>query len=165
MSVRECVQCLASTKSGSQCKNVTCKYSEFCRIHTHQLFDLTLKKSTIPGAGSGLVTLVSIPPKTRIAKYTGEVKSLAEYKENPSGYAVSLPKKRVLDAASTQSGIARYSNDCRAANKRAGSCNGSNAKFKISTRAGVTSVWLVSTKHIPAKAEIFVSYGRGFWKK
>jgi hypothetical protein len=51
---------------------------------------------------------------------------------NPSGYAVA--RGRVIDAASTQSDLGRYVNDCRAANRRAGECNGSNAR--LATKAG-----------------------------
>jgi SET domain-containing protein len=164
MSVKECVQCSAQTRNGKRCKNTTCIYSEFCRAHTIQLFDLVLKKSSIPNSGKGLFTAVAIPPKKRIAKYTGDIKTIEQYKANPSGYAVAIPRGRVIDARSTQSGIARYANDCRLANKRNGDCKGNNSKFSISTRAGVTSIFLVSTKRISAGEEIFVSYGgKSFW--
>ena len=164
MSIRECVRCSAQTRKGIRCKNRTCKYSKFCNVHTRKLFDLYLNPSAIPSSGSGLFTSKPIPNKTRIAQYTGQIKTAAENQNNPSGYAVAIPKQRVLDAASTQSGIARYANDCRSANKREKHCKGNNSKFAISTRKDVTSVWLVSTKTIPANSEIFVSYGgSSYW--
>ena len=165
MSIRDCVQCSAKTQKGKgpRCKNITCIYSKFCNIHTKQLFDLYLKKSAIPGAGTGLFTSKSIPAKTKIANYTGTVKSQAENDVKPSGYALGIPHGKVLDAASTQSGLARYANDCRASNKRAKQCKGSNSKFSTSTRGGVTRVWLTSTKLIRANTEIFVSYGKAYW--
>ena len=166
MSIRECVTCSARTLKGIICKNRTCKYSKFCNVHTRKLFDLYLNPSAIPSSGSGLFTSKPIATKTRIAQYTGQIKTAAENQNNPSGYAVAIPKQRVLDAASTQSGIARYANDCRSANKREKHCKGNNAKFSISTRNGVTSVWLVSTKTIPANSEIFVSYGgSSYWSR
>ncbi len=161
---RDCVRCSAETRRGTRCKNTTCMYSEFCRAHTIQLFNLVLRNSTIPDSGKGLVTTVAIPPKTRIAKYTGDIKTIEEYRADPSGYAVNIPRGRVVDARSTQSGIARYANHCRTINKRRGECNGNNAKFSVSTRGGITSIWLVSTKRIPAGSEIFVSYGSGYWR-
>ena len=161
MSLRECAQCIASTRKGSQCKNKTCKYSEFCRVHTKQIFDLVLKPSQIPGASTGLFTTVAIGKNKNIARYTGQVKSLEEYNVNPTGYAISLSRGRVLDAASTQAGIARYANDCRAKNKRLGDCKGNNARFVVNHRTD--SVWLRSTKKIPIGSEIFVSYGTGYW--
>lgn len=164
MSIRECVRCSAQTRKGARCKNRTCIYSEFCNVHTKRIFDLYLKPSAIPSSGSGLFTSKPIATKTRIAQYTGQIKTAAENQRNPSGYAVAIPRQRVLDAASTQSGIARYANDCRSINKRENQCRGNNAKFAISTRKGVTSVWLVSTKPIPANTEIFVSYGgSSYW--
>ena len=164
MSIRECVRCSAQTQKGARCKKRTCVYSEFCNTHTKKLFDLYLKPSSIPASGSGLFTSKHIATKTRIAKYTGEIKTAAENQENPSGYGLEIPKARVLDAASTQSGIARYANDCRSVNKREKQCKGNNSRFSVSTRKGITSVWLVSTKSIPANSEIFVSYGaRSYW--
>ena len=159
--MRECVQCLAATKKGSRCKNITCVYSEFCRVHTKQIFDLVLKPSQIPDSGTGLFTAVQIPKNKNIAKYTGQVKSQEEYNANPSGYAIAISRGRVIDAASTQDGIARYSNDCRTKNKKSGHCSGNNARFVVNHRND--TVWLRSTKNIPAGSEIFVSYGSGYW--
>ena len=108
---------------------------------------------------------MSIPSKTKIADYTGVIKTQAQNDVKPSGYALAIPHGKVLDAASTQSGLARYANDCRAKNKRAGQCQckGSNARFGTLTRGGVTRVWLTSTKMIRANSEIFVSYGKEYW--
>ena len=165
MSIRECVRCSAKPRKGSQCRNTTCIYSKFCNVHTKQLFDLYLKESSIPGSGTGLFTSKFILSKTTIANYTGLIKTQAQNDVKPSGYALAIPHGKVLDDASTQSGLARYANDCRAGNKRSGQCKGSNAKFSTLTRDGVTSVGLTSTKLIPANSEIFVSYGRGYWNK
>ena len=141
MSVRDCVRCFAQTKKGRRCKRTTCAYSKFCYAHTKQLFGLYLGQSSIPGSGKGLFTAKEIPPKTRIAKYTGVVMTQAENDDNPSGYAVAIPRGKVIDAASTQSGIARYANDCRGDNRRQKQCKGNNSKFTVSNRGGTTSVW------------------------
>ena len=165
MSVRECTQCIARTRKGRgpRCKNRTCIYPGLCRQHTMQLVKLVLKPSEIPGGGRGLFTTVTIPANTKIAEYTGEIKMQAEYEANPSGYGIAIPHGRVLDAWSTQSGIARMANDCRTANKRAGQCKGSNSRFVKSTRGGHTTVSLKSTKRIPKGGEIYVAYGRQYW--
>ena len=68
-----------------------------------------------------------------------------------------------MDAASTQSGLARYANDCRVANIREGDCKGNNSRFVKVTRAGKTTVWLRATKNIKAGSEILISYGRKYW--
>jgi len=163
--MRECVRCAAETAVGKRCKNRTCTYTEFCAAHTKQLLDLELKPSSIAGAGRGLYTLVDIPKDKRIAQYTGELKTEEAYNKKKSGYGVHLPNGKVLDAHSTQHGIARYANDCRSANKKKGECKGTNARLTSSTRDGKTTVWLKSTKRIKAGDEIFVSYGRGYWSK
>ena len=98
-----------------------------------------------------------------IANHSGIIKSQAENDVKPNGYALSIPHGKVLNAASTQSGLARYANDCRAGNKRSKQCKGSNSKFSTSTRGGVTRVWLTSTELIRANSEIFVSYGKAYW--
>jgi SET domain-containing protein len=162
MSIRECVNCAASTRNGTRCKNTTCIYTEFCAVHTKALFDLAIKPSAIPAAGKGLFTLKSIKKNANIAKYTGDIKTLAAYKAKPSGYAVAISHGRVMDAASTQNSLGRYANDCRAVNR--GHCRGPNARFSVSNRGGNTMIWIKATKHIPANSEIFVSYGKGYWK-
>ena len=166
MSIRECVRCIAVTKHGRghQCKKNTCIYSEFCKQHTESLFDLTLKPSSIPESGKGLYTIIALPKGHKIAQYTGQNVSQEEYELTDSGYGVNIPHGRIIDAASTQSAISRYANDCRAANVRAKQCKGTNARFSIHTRAGRTTIWVVATKNIPAHSEIFLSYGRGYWE-
>ena len=67
------------------------------------MFGLALKLSHIPGAGKGLFTLKATPRNGNIARYTGGVKTLAQYNANPSGYAVPINRNRVVDATSTQS--------------------------------------------------------------
>ena len=134
MSIRGCTRCGASTRRGTRCKLRTCLYSEFCHAHTKQLFDLALRASHIQNSGKGLFTLKAIPNNANIANYTGDGKSLEEYNANPSDYAVAISRGRLIDAASTQSAIGRYANDCRNVNRQAGQCNGPNSRFVINNR-------------------------------
>ena len=112
MSIRECVRCDAQTLKGVRCKKRTCMYSKFCNVHTKKLFNLYVKKSHIDGAGTGLYTSKMIPTNTRISQYTGELKRFDP--DNISTYDFGIPGGMVIDASSTQAGIARYTNDCRA---------------------------------------------------
>ena len=166
MSIKECVRCSAATKQGRgpRCKKTTCIYSEFCPSHTKVLFDLALKPSGIPGAGKGLFTTVEIPKNRNISRYTGKIKTTAAYNANPSGYAVSISKGRVIDAASTQSALGRYANDCRRANRSAGQCAGPNARLVVSYKGGEPIIWLRATKKINANSEVFISYGAEYWR-
>ena len=166
MSIRECVPCSALTRQGkgAPCKNNACATSEFCASHTRSLFDLVLKPSKIKEAGTGLYTTKDIPKNHNIAKYTGQIKTQEEFDASPSNYGIAIPHKRVMDAKSTQSGLARYANDCRTSNKKDGECKGNNTRFVLNTRAGKTTIWLRATKNITAGSELFVSYGSKYWK-
>ena len=163
MSIRECQRCNAATRSGNQCKNRTCMYSEFCAVHTRALFDLSLRKSTIRNAGKGLFVHKAIKKGAKIAKYTGILKTPAQYNSQPSGYGLFISKNRVMDGASTQAAIGRYANSCRPENKRRGECKGNNAKFAINNRTTPPTVWLRATKNIAAHSEIFIAYGKRYW--
>ena len=164
MSVNECKQCTAQTKAGARCKARTCKYADYCWIHTKTLLRLGLRPSSIPRSGSGLFTYVDIPANKNICEYKGDNISSAEYTATDSGYGIIIPHGRVIDGKSTQSSLGRYANDCRPANKRAGVCSGNNARYSINTRNGVSTVNVKSIKRIPAGSEIFVSYGAGYWR-
>ena len=163
MSITECDRCNATTRSGARCKQRTCKYAMMCWQHTKQLLHLGVRDSAIPAAGQGLFTYVDIPVNRVICSYDGENISRAAYSANRSEYGVHIPGGRVIDGASTQSSIGRYANNCRPADRAAGHCRGNNAKFSISTRAGVSTINIKSTKRIPAGGEIFVAYGSGYW--
>ena len=68
----------------------------------------------------------------------------------------------VLDGASTQSGIGRYANSCRAADIAKGYCTGNNAKLAVDQRR--RSVNVKSRQAIKAGKEIFVAYGPSYWR-
>ena len=159
MSIRECVQCSAETKTKNRCKNITCIYSEFCSIHTKQLFDLAIKPSNIKESGKGLYTFVAIKKGDKIAKYTGKMMSDEEFEANPSPFGLEVKKNTLIDARSTQSGLTRYANSCR----KGDNCKGNNSKFSISHRTNPPTVWLKATKNIKAGEEIYVPYGKAYW--
>lgn len=165
MSIRNCVRCSAGTKQGRgpRCKNITCIYSEFCAQHTKALFKLAIKKSNINNADKGLFTMKAIKKGQKIAKYTGVIKTQAQYDASDSGYGIAVAKNKIMDGASTQSALGRYANNCRASNKKAGECGGNNAKFSINNRTSPPTIWLKATRNIPAGGEIFVPYGRSYW--
>ena len=54
-------------------------------------------------------------------------------RRHPHGLRRGNSPEAVIDASSTQAGIARYASDCRAKNKnkRGGQCSGSNSKFSM----------------------------------
>ena len=158
---RECVRCSANTTSGARCKRTTCKYAKFCFQHTKSKLGVVVKASGIPNSGQGLYAVKDIPNKSKIVSYGGKIVSAAHYNRHPSGYGIDIGKGRILDGKSTQSGLGRYANACTVADKRHKRCKGNNARLSINN-AGTASV--KSTKSIKKGQEIFVSYGKQYWK-
>lgn len=178
-SIRHCQQCQGEVRlrngSTRRCKLRTCKYSRFCHHHSKRRFGTRLGPSSIPGAGTGLFAIRDFGgPKGR-AK-TGEV--LAEYGDGRFGltlrsarvndpryrsnYLYLFRKGYAKDGKSTQSGLGRYANMCRAGQQRARLCRGNNAAFAYNRGSG--KVTLRSKRRIRRGEEIFVSYGREFFK-
>ncbi len=161
MAERECVRCKAKKKNGLRCSRNTCKYSDMCFQHTKQKKGLQVKKSKIKNAGLGLYATKDFQKGQKIADYGGKVVSYAQYEKNPSGYGIHINKKEVLDGKSTQSGLARYANNCRKANKQKGECVRNKAKINVNTRTKKGA--LRATAKIKKGEEIFTSgYGQSF---
>ena len=93
--------------------------------------------------------------------YGGSVVSQNTYNQDPSGYGIHLNKNQVLDGKSTQSGLGRYANTCKPANKKKGHCKGQNAKLTVNHMNQSASI--KATKKIKAGEEVYVPYGNNFW--
>jgi uncharacterized protein len=121
---------------------------------------LFVKKSTLPNAGKGLFTKKFIPKGTRIVEYTGAIKTWKEVQaeEGENGYVYYVKRSHVIDALKHKTSLARYANDARGL-QRVKSVN-NNAEY---AEDGL-HVYIESTKDIPAKSEIFVSYGPEYWQ-
>ena len=163
MSERECVQCAAETVAGARCKRTTCKYAKYCFQHTKSKRGVAVRTSAIPNGGQGLFAAKDIPAKAKIVDYGGTVMTAARYNRNRSGYGIALGQGMVLDGKSTQSGLGRYANSCTPADKRAGNCHGNNAR--LSVNAANSSASVKSTKRIKKGQEIFVAYGKQYWRQ
>ena len=161
MSQRDCSRCTALTKQGTQCSRTTCKYANMCFQHSKSTHGLQVKNSHIPNTGQGLYTTKTIKKGQKVASYGGSVVSQNAYNQNPSGYGIHLNNNQVLDGKSTQSGLGRYANTCKTANKRLGQCKGQNAKLTVNHRNQTASI--KATKKIKAGEEVYVPYGNNFW--
>lgn len=159
-SVKECVRCTATTSKRQRCSKSTCIYPGLCRQHFIQRHGLKLAPSSIPNGGWGLFTTKEFPANSKIADYTGNIVSTREWNRNQSSYGASLGPNRVIDARSTQSGIARYSNDCRNQNRGAGHCRGNNSSLRITRQ---NKIILESTRRLAANEEVFNAYGGNYW--
>lgn len=165
--IRECRRCDATNwTNGRRCHNRTCKYGIFCWVHHKYLLNLAVKPSGLPNAGNGLFVYDPVPAGTRIAEYTGKEVDAIEYdrrEEGAYGYKLEPPNDDVvIDAASTQSSVARYANDCRDDQEAQNLCE-TNAEFVEDDTGNDVKVFLEATQNIPAGGEVFLDYGPEYW--
>jgi SET domain-containing protein len=121
---------------------------------------LFVKKSTIPNSGKGLFTKKFIPKGTRIVEYKGKVSSWKEVKDEDgkNGYIFYITRNNVIDALKTLSALARYANDAKGLTRVKGLVN--NCDYITDGK----KAYIESKKDIPAGSEIFVDYGKDYWK-
>ena len=119
---------------------------------------LRIKKSQLPGAGKGLYTTVFIPKGTLIVEYKGRITSWKEVDHDNNGNIYYVKRDHVIDARPYKKAFARYANDANGLTRVKGLNN--NAEY---TEQGL-KVYIKSTKDIPAGSEIFVGYGKDYWK-
>ena len=152
------VQCKAFTKFGRRCKNRTLR-SGYCQPHLQQLRNLRIKQSNINQAGFGLFNGRKWRPKNSvIAEYTGS-KSSTPINGN---FVLEVSKNKFING-NRSIDTAGYANHCRSFNQKDKQCRGNNAKFTHDRRHN--KVNLTTTKSIQPNQEIFVSYGRKYWRK
>jgi hypothetical protein len=120
---------------------------------------LIIKRSGLPNAGKGLFTSKMIPRGTRIVEYKGVIKTWKEITENPkfNGYVFYVNRNHVIDAKNYKKGMAQLANDAKGLSRAEGVLN--NCKYEEDN----DRVYIVSTKNIPAGAELFVGYGKEYW--
>lgn len=127
-------------------------------------YKLTIKESSIPGAGKGLFTEEDIPKGALIVEYWGDTLSMKEIRERygeniqDAPYIYFISYKKCIDAMYNLEAWARYANDAEGFVVIEGMKN--NAIF--TNKRGVP--YIESTKKIKAGSEILVSYGGDYWK-
>ena len=156
MSTKICGRCKGETKKKQPCARRTCR-TGLCWQHLRKHDGLRVKKSTISNAGLGLFAERQFKKGERIARYTGDTMTRKQqrerYPDGDSQYVLCAGDKstsKCVDARRTNSTPARYANTTAP-----GEAKKRNAKLNKSFN-------LVATKNIPARREIFTSYGVGF---
>ncbi|MDB5252342.1 MAG: hypothetical protein JWP27_1511 [Flaviaesturariibacter sp.] len=121
---------------------------------------LVVKKSTLPGAGNGLFTKKFIPKDTRIVEYKGRITTWkeADHDGGMNFYLFCVKRNHTIDARPYKKALGRFANDVNGPGKIAGVRN--NSVFVIDG----LQVFIESTRDIPAGAEVFVDYGKDYWK-
>ncbi|HEY0656704.1 MAG TPA: SET domain-containing protein-lysine N-methyltransferase [Chryseosolibacter sp.] len=121
---------------------------------------LFVKKSTIPNSGKGLFTRKFIPKGTRIVEYKGRISKWKDVKDEDgkNGYIFFVNRNHVINALPVKSALARYANDANGLSRIKGINN--NCDY---VSEGLKA-YIESKKDIPAGSEIFVDYGKDYWK-
>jgi SET domain-containing protein len=159
------MRCVAKTRTGRRCKRRTCVRGDYCYQHLASVKGLEVKKSSLTAAGLGLWAVRAFKKGENIIEYTGEKMSKKQFdKLRPeSDYGFLLNKELVLDARRTTAGVGRYSNDCRLQNKKKKQCQGANSRFVVDSKQ--KTVQIRATRNIRAGEEVFVPYGKAYWKQ
>lgn len=121
---------------------------------------LYVKKSSIPGAGKGLFTKKPISKGTRIVEYKGKRSTWKEVKDEDgkNGYIFYINRNHVIDGLPDKKALARYANDARGLVRIKGLLN--NSEYVVDG----LKAYIETKKDVPAGGEIFVDYGKDYWK-
>ena len=123
---------------------------------------LYLRPSSIPKSGLGLFTDSEIKKGEDVVEYQGITRTWKECEvlneEGKGGYFFFFNNRYCLDAYPTTTEMGRYANDACGHSRVAGIRN--NSEYVIRNK----KVYIVATRNIKAGMEIFVSYGKDYWK-
>ncbi|MEX1132698.1 MAG: SET domain-containing protein-lysine N-methyltransferase [Flavobacteriales bacterium] len=123
---------------------------------------LYVQASSIPGAGKGLFTAIPIHRGEVIAVFEGERLSAAEAKRraerSEDGYFVTLLDGSTLDSMHTAC-FAKYANDVE------GPGNSRLRNNAVITLDDDDRPCVMATRTIKAGGEVFVGYGKAYWRK
>ena len=121
---------------------------------------LFVKTSTIPNSGKGLFTRKFIPKGTKVVEYKGKISTWKDVKDEDgkNGYIFYVTRNHVINALPTKQHLARYANDARGLKKVKGIVNSADY-----VTDGLKA-YIETKRDIPAGAEIFVDYGKDYWK-
>ena len=121
---------------------------------------LFVKKSLLPKSGKGLFTCVVIHKSDRIVEYKGRRQQWAEVKKEDghNGYLLRINRSQVINALPFKRALGRIANDAAGIERRPNLRN--NAEYLIYGER----CYIEATRTIQPGEEIFVGYGREFWK-
>lgn len=141
-------QCIGHTAKGTRCKRKTAR-GDVCFMHLRGL-GLQIKKSTIPDSGLGVYSTRARKKNDYLTNYKGE-KAPAGIKIQ--GDYVLQQGSKYYDAKYSNSCVGRFLNDARGPKNNSRFSSG--YKYPISIRA---------TKPIKKGDELFIPYGKAYWK-
>lgn len=123
---------------------------------------LYTSQSQIPNSGKGLFTAIAIYENETIALFKGEILSNSEAKfradKGKDGYFINLLDGTIMDSKNVKC-FAKYANDAEGST---GSHFKNNACITLDMN---DRVCIEATRDIDANEELFVGYGKEYWKK
>jgi hypothetical protein len=123
---------------------------------------LYVQTSGIAGAGKGLFTAINIHRGEVVAVFEGERLSATEARQRAergeNGYFVTLLDGSTLDSMHTEC-FAKYVNDVE------GPGNSRLRNNAVITLDDEDRPCVMATRNIKAGSEVFVSYGKEYWRK
>src|SRR6185312_13057208 len=145
---------------GVPCPRGSFVHAPYCRFHLRSVLGLDVDESTIPEAGLGLFSLVARPKGFHLVDYLGEVVSNTVIeqrypKKTLGAYSLKLSASLFLDSA-----LSRGVGACANAPGK-----GMRPNVCFVAHAGSKSARLEVVRPIKPGEEIFVSYGRDYWRK
>ena len=149
-----CARCVAIKKNGQRCKNMTCKWSPMCWAHRQ----VEVQESTIPNSGQGGFARVDLKKGAMVGRYTVGTMKLDANQLPPMNDRTHIWQKNAntfFDAEKTNSISGKF-NACTSKDAKSIGCS-NNAKIN-----SVGNVKL--TKNVKKGQEIFVPYGRDYWR-
>lgn len=169
-SVRSCDRCTYTTVgSGKRCSRRTCKTGPRCWQHSR--FDKDrggdgVKIVDIPGKDLGAIANQEFKKGEEVAEYKGDILTKTQlddkYGDETAAYAVGVNNGDfAIDAAKTNSGVARYINDCSTTGTK--DCNAEFVEMSDEDGDGVNEVKVMARKRIRKNREITVRYGDDYW--
>ena len=118
---------------------------------------LTLKPSQIPNGGVGLYTNVNIPKGANISRFIGNIVDEMITEKPNCLYLVETLDGKVMDVYPSKQ-KAKYANDAAGPRRIKGIRNNSYIEYQNE------KIYIVASKNIKKGEEIFLSYGRAYWR-
>ena len=151
-------RCIADTKNREQCCNYT-PHGEFCWLHLALRKGVRVQSSSIAGAGKGLFAVRPLKRGEEF-NYTGDlcnwIKSMHHHRHTVI-ICFEVSNHLAVDAARTNTAEGRFVNDARGTGMR------NNLRFSVNQRAKTVKMKVM--RNIKAGEELFVAYGKNYWKK
>lgn len=121
---------------------------------------LEVKDSTIPQSGKGLFVATDVAKGTIITEYMGRRTAWADVEDDVDNpYIYFIDEDNIIDASKSVNTFGRYANDAAGLSRIKGLKNNSEY-FEENKR-----IYIKAIANISAGSEVFVSYGKDYWKQ